>query len=278
MLRLQDVISSVPLLASARPQEKLAGGPTSDSWLFNLAGRRVVLRVDKPLARTLGLDRDSELDVLNRSAQAGFGPAVIWADSAKGLLVTDYICGNHWCLSDARMPVNIERLAIRLRELHSASIAGPALEIAESARRYAVITDTVQSRELHEQVTAMLKILRSDLTECVLCHNDLGHRNIVDTGTIMLVDWEYSAAGDLWFDLAGVVRQNGFTASQSKHLLLTYCGGFDKQLERRLSLFSRLYDLISALWYLVVCAADASNMTNRKQLDEIMARLNADRA
>jgi thiamine kinase len=278
MLNLQHVIFSVPSLASARAQRKLAGGPTSDSWLLNLDGTRVVLRVDKPLARTMCLDRALELDILERVAQAGFGPALIWADPAKGLLVTDYICGIHWRVSDACVPENIERLAIRLRELHSASIAGPVLEIAESARRYASITDSVQSRELHGQVTAMLKILRSDLTECVLCHNDLGHRNIVDTGTIMLVDWEYSAAGDPWFDLAGVVRQNGFTATQSRRLLHTYCGGFDKQLERRLSLFSRLYDLNSALWYLVVCAADASDMTNRKQLDAIMARLNNNRA
>jgi tRNA A-37 threonylcarbamoyl transferase component Bud32 len=230
MLSSPNPASSVPLLAGARLEKKLAGGPTSDSWLFNLDGMQVVLRVDKPLARTLNLDRMSELLVLERVWQAGFGPAVIWADPVRGLLVTEYICGAHLRISDIRLPENIECLAARLRELHSSSIEGSFLDIPRIANHYSTITNTVQSRELYGELSKLLKRLCSDLTESVFCHNDLGHRNIIHTRKIMFLDWEYSAAGDPWFELAGIVRQNRFSAIQSRNLLYAYYGTFDKQM------------------------------------------------
>jgi thiamine kinase len=248
-------IPSVPALKNARLLHRLAGGPTSDSWLLNLGDSKAVMRIDKPLARILGLDRVAELGVLEQVADAGFGPAVIWADPANGMLATEYICGSHWTISDASRPENIERLAVRLRELHSTSINGPILEIAEVAGRYASVAGTAQARELHGQVKAMLQLLGNESTGWSFCHNDLGYQNIVDTGEIMFVDWEYGAMGQPLFDLAGIVRQNRFSKVQANNLQRAYFGASAAKFSTRLQLYSGLYDLLSALWRQAICAA-----------------------
>lgn len=265
MLDPEASVLAVPMLKDASILHKLAGGPTSDSWLVSLGASTAVLRIDKPLVRVLGLDRVAELGVLEQVARAGFGPAVIWADPANGMLITEYIAGNHWTITDAGRPENIERLAVRLRELHSTSINGPALGIAEAAGRYASVAGTEQASELHKQVITLLQLLGGESTDGCFCHNDLGHQNIVDTGDIMFVDWEYAASGNPIFDLVGVVRQNRFSQAQAKQLQCAYFGASAvKKLGGSLLLYSGLYELVSTLWCQAICAADSRTVAKRR--------------
>jgi len=252
---------------------KLAGGPTSDSWLLSLADSKAVLRIDKPLARILCLDRVAELDVLDQVAHAGFGPAVIWSDPATGILVTQYLQGIHWTIADASRPENIERRALRLRELHSSAIKGPVLDIAKTAGRYASVADTAQASDLYAQLLALLQFLDRELTEASFCHNDLGHQNIVDTGNIMFVDWEYAATGQSMFDLAGIARQNEFSEAHVSQLQHAYFGFSGAQLQSTLQLYSRLYDLLAALWCQAICSVDRSAVVIRNQMEVMLSRL-----
>jgi thiamine kinase len=274
VLELKPLIPSVPALKNARLLHKLAGGPTSDSWLLSLADSNAVLRIDKPLARILCLDRVAELGVLAQVAHAGFGPDVIWADPATGILVTDYLHGVHWTIADASRPVNIERLARRLRELHSIPIKGPVLDIAQAAGRYAYVAGTAQSGELYAQVLALLQFLGNEFIDGSFCHNDLGHQNIVDTGNIMFVDWEYAATGHSLFDIAGIVRQNEFCEAHASQLQQAYSGVSGAKFQSRLQLYSRLYDLVAALWCQAICTVDRSAVVIRNQLEAILSRLN----
>ena len=249
MLETEVPILSVPALKGAVVLHKLAGGPTSDSWLLSLADSKAVLRIDKPLARALSLDRIAELGVLEQVARAGFGPAVIWADPAKGMLLTEYIAGRHWTVTDAGQPENIERLGRRLRELHSIPVKGPVLNIGETAGHYASIAGTAQASELHTQVLAILRLLGNASTDRSFCHNDLGYQNIVDTGDIMFVDWEYAAKGYSLFDMAAIVRQNQYSKAQSKQLQRAYFCAPPLNSMSKLPLYLQMYDLVAALWY-----------------------------
>jgi len=273
VLEPKPLIPSVPALKKARLLHKLAGGPTSDSWLLSLADSKAVLRIDKPLARILCLDRVAELGVLAQVAHAGFGPAIIWADPATGILVTEYLQGIHWTIDDASRPENIERLALRLRELHSIAIKGPILDIAQTAERYATVAGTAQASDLHAQILALLQFLGSELIDGSFCHNDLGHQNIVDTGNIMFIDWEYAARGNSLFDIAGAARQNEFSEAHASQLQQAYFAVSDAELQSRLQQYTRLYDLVAALWCQAICTVDRSAIVIRNQLEAVLSRL-----
>jgi hypothetical protein len=56
-----------------------------------------------------------------------------------------------------------------------------------------------------------------------LCHNDVHHLNLVDDGSrLWLLDWEYAAIGDPYFDLASVCCYHNFNAEQRSMLLDFY--------------------------------------------------------
>ena len=81
------LLDDLPLTGPVNVVEAFSGGPASDSYLLESSDRRVVLRIDKPLANAIGLDRKAEADVLIAVEAAGIGPQVVWADPARGILL-----------------------------------------------------------------------------------------------------------------------------------------------------------------------------------------------
>ena len=56
----EQAIEALPSLAGAEVERALSAGPVSSTWLLRLGQGRVVLTIDTPLARALGLDRVQE--------------------------------------------------------------------------------------------------------------------------------------------------------------------------------------------------------------------------
>ena len=79
-----------------------------------------VLRLDKPAARKLGLNRSNEKQVCKAVAEAGLAPEPLYFDPTAGVYLRHYLPGRSW---DASLtwpsPDNPERLARLLRELHA---------------------------------------------------------------------------------------------------------------------------------------------------------------
>ena len=84
--------------------------------------------------------------------------------------------------------------------------------------------------------------------ELRLCHNDVHHLNVIDTGDrLCLLDWEYAGLGDPYFDLASVCCYHAYDAALRAHLLASYCGAGRGDLER-LQRMCWLFDYIKELW------------------------------
>ena len=57
------------------------------------------------------------------------------------------------------------------------------------------------------------------------CHNDLLPANLIDDGArVWLIDWEYAAMGDPWFDLGNLAENNELSESAERRLLELYFG------------------------------------------------------
>jgi thiamine kinase len=249
---LDKYLATIPALRGARLAGKLAGGPASDSWLIEITGQRLVLRIDRPLAKRLLLDRSAEFKVLQQVAQVGFGPPPVWADLTAGLLVTVFIEGECLSSDDVHDPQNLRRIARRLQSLHSVQCTGPVLDMQRTVDYYASCIATPEADNLTATAGALLAELgRRDAPLC-LCHNDLGHRNIIDAGELIFIDWEYAALADPWFDLAGIVVQNQLPDGLAILLLQEYHGTSAEDELLRLQTFTRLYQLIAELWQMAV--------------------------
>ena len=268
------LLDDLPLTGPVNVVEAFSGGPASDSYLLESSDRRVVLRIDKPLANAIGLDRKAEADVLIAVEAAGIGPQVVWADPARGILITEYLEGDAWDRHDLLVESNLERLGGLFRKLHALAPAGPEFRVADWAERYAQRLQTKPGRVLAERIKHLDHCLKEERpVPAVLCHNDPVARNIVDSRALHFIDWEYAGVGDPYFDLAVVTAHHELPDKAVDALLESYLVSFGAADYARLALAAELYDCLHLLWLILVIAAGQGTPAEVARSHDMGARL-----
>lgn len=234
-----------------------SAGHSNRSFLVRLGARRMVVRLGNPDAQRYGIDRHVELRVLERAAHIGIGAPLLFCEPARGTLVTSYLESRPLRIEGLGADREIARLAATLRRLHGQDLGAPALDLIARVRAYA--RDVQQHdprnaprvRRWLERSRRVLEQYRFARRRDALCHNDLVAQNILETPRgLRIIDWEYAARGDPYFDLATLVEDGAFTAVDRERLLLEY-GEIGDGAHERLFAARVLYRLLSALWYVV---------------------------
>jgi thiamine kinase len=224
--------------------EPIKHGLTNQSWLVAIDGERVVVRVSHPDDAHLQIDRQSEAAILNVVAAAGIGPEVLLCDPARRVLVTRYL-GSTWTDEDAAKPENIARLGVVMRKLHSVipPTGAHRLKLVDTIDDYAATLSIAPDAQARDSARVL-----DDASGTCLCHNDIHALNIVDDGTLRLIDWEYAALGSPLFDLASVCIYQRYDQVQREQLLAAYGTQVPPaELQRACDLF----DYIRELWMTV---------------------------
>jgi thiamine kinase-like enzyme len=84
------------------------------------------------------------------------------------------------------------------------------------------------------------------------CHNDLLLANWLDDGErLWIIDWEYAAMGDLYFDLGNFAVHHQLSDEEEEALLRAYFGSAPRHAIGRLKLMKIISDLREAMWAVV---------------------------
>jgi thiamine kinase-like enzyme len=221
--------------------EKL-DGKSNDTFLVAEGSEQFVVRINSP-SRGLGVDRLTELLVLEDIAQRDYAPSVIFG--SEEALVTRYVSGGHPARNHSRAWLgNAGRLfrAINSTPTQVTTILDP--------RKQAM--DYFNAIENPGQVVAACfetLMQKSHVTydEVCLCHNDLLFQNIIcNEGGWIAIDWEYARLGDPAFDLAVFVETIDADDAELEILLDAYGSSGPKD---RISYYRDLYRLIEVLWW-----------------------------
>lgn len=197
-------------------------GPLAHSWLLEYGDEQVVLRIDQPAAKTLGLDRAAEFVRLEAVAAAGLGPPPIAVDAAQGLLLRRHVAGRAWQAVDLGQADSLERAAALLRRVHALQIDAPPLDLQAAIDRYARLAGPNAAAQA-ETCRALLAGCQDPRAPLVFCHNDPVAGNFVTApGALCLIDWEYSGFNEFWFDLAVVSGQHELPGPRVRGLLEAY--------------------------------------------------------
>ena len=73
-------------------------------------------------------------------------------------------------------------------------------------------------------------------------------RNIIEGKELALIDWEYAAIGDPFFDLATIAEQHQFDCDETSGLLRAYFGEALEEDARRLDRYRTFYHSLNCLW------------------------------
>ena len=252
-LSLEQVLDVIPGFAGSRVDSQLSDGPTNASYLLEQAGAQYVLRLDKPDATKLGLNRSNEKLVCTAVADASLAPEPLYFDPVAGIYLRRYLPGRSWVDSDLDNPGNLERLAHLLGTLHRLPPAGAVFDPLAAATRYAAQLGSEESRSILYRAEELMQQITAESMAPALCHNDLVCQNILEGEQLMLIDWEYAGVGDPFFDFAVVVQHHGLGEKSAHGFLDTYLArpALAREIER-LELQCDFYACLLELWEMAI--------------------------
>jgi len=231
---------------------RVEGGLSNFAWKLETAGAAWFVRLGRPDAARLGVDRASECALLGAASRAGIAPEVLACEPATGLLVTRFVEGRPWAAEDAQNDENLRRLAERLRLLHALPVASGVAEVsyAEQARRLAqdLPEPTARDEVLRERAIRAFALIEARHRPPAMCHHDLHHLNILDDGRLWLVDWEYGGRGDPLYDVAGFLTLHGLGPAPTA----TFLGSYGLLAPADLAVLDAArwaFDYVQWLWY-----------------------------
>lgn len=256
-----DVAAALPGvdIGEIESVEHLKHGLTNESWLVRTERDALVIRRSNSAEESLQINRASEAAILATVARADIGPEVIRCDPAQHILVTRY-AGATWAESDALEPENIKRIANLLRRLHALQPPAGAqhVDLGVAIDGYLSTLDAhgvncaIAAPALRRRAREIAATLKQDVIAC-LCHNDIHALNIIDDGSLRLIDWEYAGLGERFFDLASLCVYHRYDRRQREQLLAAYAKRADTaqpdaQQWHRLELACWLFDYVRDLW------------------------------
>lgn len=253
MIGVDQALALIPGFAGSSVLQQLSNGPTNSSFLLERGDEKFVLRLDKPAARELGLDRENEEQALNVLAEAGLAPLPVYYNVSSGILLRPWLEGRTWTAEQMKDKGNLSRLARLFRQLHSVAPAGNVFDPLGAARRYARQLGPGKPAGIIERAEQLANELAAWPEAPVLCHNDPVCHNILEGASLVLIDWEYAAVGDRYFDIAVALQHHGVEDASSRFFLETYLDRKARPDEwRHLTKQRNFYQILLQLWKQVV--------------------------
>ena len=250
----------------------LGGGITNLNYRVDAGGEVFVVRIPGRDSAHLGVDRTREHACTAAAHTRGVAPAVVTFLEADGILITRFIRGRPMTEEALRDPETLRRVADALRRTHESPPFPGTFSPVGTAREY-LAAAALRGAPLPERLDWMLA--QADRLEVALgapgalrpCHNDLLAGNFLDDGErLWIVDWEYAAMGDLFFDLGNFAAHQKLSDSLERTLLDAYfgdvSGGGNVRANAdapagavaRLKLMRIISDLREAMWAMVQVA------------------------
>lgn len=192
--------------------------PDGRSWVVRVATRPDpdAPALDHLVANTAG------------AARRGLTPAVVAASSEGDILITEHVGGRPLTVADLHRSEGRDRVGRHLARLHSERTFANEID---PLRGLSTPPSPLDPPEVIE-VRARLAELRATLGPGPLVdtHGDLVPANVLaDDTTIMLIDWEYSGAGDPRLDVAYLAVTAGLDRREGRHLADAWGGDLSEE-------------------------------------------------
>lgn len=250
----------------------LQHGYNNRSYRVDTANRSYVLRVVDQIDESGMRDNAVECRIQQGAARRGIAAPVEFFSPDSGLLLSEFAKGRSWQPEDLEVPDNLIRLAGLLKVLHSLPLSGVEYDAGIAARNYRSLLRPNAAESSLAALCVQIAESTAKTGRRACCHNDLVAENIVDDGTLKLIDFEYARDNDPYFDLASVINWHNLDAEQAELLLRAYGGVDVDNNRRRLDTQRRTFDAVQWLW-LSLQQQRKPNEWQAQQLSRVAGRL-----
>lgn len=261
----------------------LAGGITNLNYRVDAGGASFVVRIPGLGTEQLGIDRRREHASARAASASGVAPHVAAFFEDAGVLVTEHVRGREPGEDVMRAADTLSRVAAALRRYHMGEAFPGTFSPFRTVREYAAASGR-RGAPLPPRFDWMMG--QAGRIEAALgaprveqpCHNDLLPANFLDDGDrLWIIDWEYAAMGDIFFDLGNFAAHLHLPDESESTLLLAYFGAVAPRAVARVKLMKIISDLREALWAMVQITTSALDYDfagyGRKHFDRCAAAL-----
>ena len=261
----------------------LGGGITNLNYRVTAGGDAYVVRIPGKDSTHLGIDRGRERACTAAAHASGVAPDVVAFLEEDGVLITRFVRGREPAAEEMREPAMVRRVAQVLRRYHGGPAFPGTFSPFRTVREY-LAAAAPRGALLPDRFDWMLE--QAERLETALggpgasrpCHNDLLLGNFIDDGkNLWIVDWEYAAMGDVFFDLGNFAAHHELSEPLEHTLLAAYFGRVESGALARLRLMKIVSDLREAMWAMVQVAISALDYDfrsyGRKHFDRYDAAL-----
>jgi len=249
-----EKLIQIPGWQNSSSYKLLSGGITNQNYLITLNSKPYVLRVYGAHTLELGIARDREIACHSIAAKLGLAPDIFFILPDASGIVTPYIEGKILSENELRDPHILSLVAKTLRTFHSGPLFPGQFSPFRVVREYydKALVHKVLFPDNVREVIATLNDIEKSISSIVRegsCHNDLlGGNFIYDGEKIWMLDWEYAASGDLFFDLGNFSINLGLSSEQTQTLLREYFGTLTNKDVAHLELMKLASDMREAFW------------------------------
>jgi thiamine kinase-like enzyme len=238
--------------------ERLTGGMTNANFLADFGDEKVVVRIPGQDTSLLGINRLHEAAANRLAASIGVAPEVINDSAPQDYLVTRFLEGRPVLPVELGAEPMLGEVAATLHRVHVAGTIPAFFNPFEVVRDYheiAVSRGIVEPFDFPRALNIMERVFEARTFRPVaFCHNDLLNENFLFDERIRILDWEYAAMGDPFFDLANFSINHELLAPTDEQLLTHYFGYCDAQLTGVLNVMKLVSELREAMWGVVQLA------------------------
>ncbi|QJR79936.1 phosphotransferase [Alteromonas pelagimontana] len=170
-----------------------------------------------------GINRLHQFVLQEQLAHRHIAPEPLWLSDDGRLWVEEWVEPNLSISQDNRDKVQV--LANILSTIHRQPITAQPLELTRRWDHYIESAGLASVDPLVHEAHALHESLHLDFNDddvLTLCHNDLSWGHILNVSGPVIVDWEYGAMGNRYFDLASCCAVNEFSEAESSMLCQHY--------------------------------------------------------
>lgn len=220
-------------------------GKTNQNYILGGANKFYILRINRPDANKLGIDRVKE-NRIYRMIHGTIAPKVIAGSVELGYLLTENISSSKRRLAAEDIPAFVATL----KDAHNRLLSYEGMDYLARIDMLVPIAKQQQWHSIRPRFEAALSAITTQFpSHLAMCHHDLVVDNILwqkGREKPWIIDWEYASEGDAFFDLACVSDAHELSEAMQRQLLRCYCG--DEALWLKLLAFKAIYCMICIAW------------------------------
>lgn len=210
-------------------------GYCNENYLVVADGVKYIVRLFKDEK----IDRKKEYYFQKLAYHLGISPEPLVLDEVHRLMIMKFQEGKH---KDTLSSNELDTMIRTIKKLHNHNIDADT-NITTVLSKYELVKHTTQA------VIDALELIDCYAVNYVLCHNDLNVKNILwHEDKAVLLDFEYAAVNDCYFDLASISVEFSLSETDDIHMLDMYFGD-EFYNENKLDAYKVVYQAVCDEWF-----------------------------